>query len=78
VGPYDPASFRMDSGPSYRQVVDLSPEGRSLYVIPMGQSGSPLSGHFDDLLGLWSGGGYLRMRTAGYEADDALTLRPAR
>ncbi|QYJ15141.1 Penicillin acylase 2 proenzyme [Rubrobacter xylanophilus DSM 9941] len=78
VGPYDPGSFRMDSGPSYRQVVDLAPEGRSFYVIPMGQSGSPLSGRFDDLLGLWGGGGYLRMRTAGYEADDTLILRPSR
>ncbi len=78
VGPYDPEGFRMDSGPSYRQIVDLSPGGRSLFVIPMGQSGSLLSGHFDDLLGLWSGDGYLRMRTGGYEADDTLTLRPAR
>lgn len=76
VGPFDLETFAMDAGPSYRHVVDLSdPEG-SRYVHPMGQSGNPLSGNFDDLLVPWRDGEYLRMRTRGYEAEHELTLRP--
>jgi penicillin amidase len=82
VGPYEFDSFLMNAGPSYRQVVDLADGGRakgrerSCFVHPMGQSGNPLSDNFDDLLPLWRDGRYLTMRTAGYEVDHRLTLRP--
>jgi penicillin amidase len=80
VGPYELDSFRMNAGPSYRQVVDLSDGGRapegSRFVHPMGQSGNPLSANFDDLLPMWRDGRYLPMRTSGYEVDHRLTLRP--
>ena len=76
VGPYDPATFAMDAGPSYRHVVDLADPGRSRYVHPMGQSGNPLSPRYDDLLETWRGGGYLPMRTRAYETEHELTLSP--
>jgi penicillin amidase len=43
----------MSSGPVWRNVVDLSDFGNSRQVIPGGQSGNPLSPHFDDLFQLW-------------------------
>ncbi len=76
VGSYDLENFVMDSGPSYRQVLDLSRPDRSLYVHPMGQSGNPLSGNFDDLLPLWREGGYLPMRMDGYDVGARLVLKP--
>ncbi len=36
--------------PSYRQIVDLADPGNSLFMTTTGQSGNPLSGHYDDLI----------------------------
>ncbi|GAB5603159.1 penicillin acylase family protein [Thermus sp. FJN-A] len=76
VGPFDPATLRMDHGPSYRQIVDLSDMENSLFVHPMGQSGHFLSGHYADLLPLWARGSYLSMRLAG--EGRTLLLEPGR
>lgn len=46
---------------TYRQVVDFSDLNSSVYVISTGQSGHPLSRHYDDLAGLWQRGEYLLM-----------------
>ncbi len=65
---------------SYRQVVDVGNWDASRFVIPLGQSGHPLSAHYDDLLPLWHEGRYVPMafseaavRAAAWQA---LTLRP--
>lgn len=65
---------------SYRQVVDVGNWDASRFVIPLGQSGHPLSAHYDDLLPLWHEGRYAPMafseaavRAAAWHA---LTLRP--
>ncbi|WP_232822485.1 penicillin acylase family protein [Thermus sediminis] len=76
VGPFDPKTLRMDQGPSYRQIVDLSDMEGSLFVHPMGQSGHFLSPHYADLLPLWAGGRYLPMRFAG--EGRTLLLEPGR
>jgi penicillin G amidase len=42
--------------PNHRTVIDLGDPERSRYVIAGGQSGNPLSPHYDDLFELWQRG----------------------
>ncbi|TNE61566.1 MAG: penicillin acylase family protein [Alphaproteobacteria bacterium] len=78
----NPASLNQSSfGPSYRGIFDLSDLDASLYVQPTGQSGNPLSDHFDDLFPLWRKGQYFTIPTATVKPDDTehtLVLQPAR
>lgn len=77
VGPYNSTNFLMDgSGPSYRQIVDLSDLERSQYIYPIGQSGRVLSPYFDNLLDPWREGEYVAMRTEDFPITTRLTLRP--
>lgn len=46
------------SGPSWRQVVDLSNLAASVGVYPGGQSGNPVSRHYADQLEAWLAGDY--------------------
>lgn len=41
---------------SYRQVIDLSDFGKSMAVLPTGQSGHLSSAHYKDQTGLWMRG----------------------
>lgn len=45
----------------YRGVYDFSDPDSSLFIISTGQSGHPLSRHYDDLAALWRRGEYVRM-----------------
>ena len=45
----------------FRMVVDFSDPDNSLYVTSTGQSGHPLSRHYDDLAQLWRRGEYITM-----------------
>lgn len=76
VGSYDPSSFEMTAGPSYRQVVSLADPGDSRFVMPMGESGNLLSSHYDDLLPLWQDGRYLPMRGGRKGLGERLLLEP--
>ncbi len=48
-------------GPGYRGIYDFSEPDSSQFVIATGQSGHPLSQHFDDLSQLWRSGQYAVM-----------------
>ncbi|HRO15797.1 MAG TPA: penicillin acylase family protein, partial [Paracoccus sp. (in: a-proteobacteria)] len=48
-------------GAGYRGVYDLADPDSSVFVISTGQSGHPLSRHYDDLSGLWRRGEYVVM-----------------
>lgn len=50
---YYPGSFEVVSLPSYRQVVDLSSWGESLWQNTTGQSGQVHNRHYDDQIGAW-------------------------
>jgi penicillin G amidase len=50
--------FEVFLGPSIRRIVDLSNTGRSLTVLPTGQSGNPLSTHYGDQTEMWLEGRY--------------------
>lgn len=50
----DGETFTHGSGPVFRMVIALGPEGvRGRNIIPGGQSGLPASDHFDDQVQLW-------------------------
>jgi len=50
--------FKVNLGPSIRRVIDFSEPGRSLSVLPTGQSGNPLSANYGDQTNLWLEGRY--------------------
>ena len=57
-----PRAFYSATGPSYRMLVDLADPESSLFVAAGGQSGHPLSTHWNDLTELWAAGLYAPMR----------------
>lgn len=67
-------SFRQVHGASLRIVFDLADLDRSLFMLPTGQSGNPLSPHYLDLVTRWRDGAFLTI--VGAE-DGGLTLVPA-
>lgn len=56
-----PNPYRNVTGAGYRGVYDLADPDSSVFVISTGQSGHPLSRHYDDLAGLWRRGEYIGM-----------------
>ncbi len=55
------APFRNVHGAGYRGVYDMADRDSSVFVIATGQSGHPLSRHYDDLGELWRRGEYIPM-----------------
>ena len=71
-------TFRMVEGASFRQVVDLAPQGpapqgRSLYALPGGQSGNVFDRRYRDLFPLWRRGELFGMGEGPVEVE---TLEP--
>lgn len=50
--------FETELGPSIRRIVDFSDPGRSLSVLPAGQSGNPFSANYSDQTEMWLEGRY--------------------
>lgn len=67
-------------GSTYRAVYDLADPDKSLFMISTGQSGNPLSPHYDDLVRPWAKGEYIPMITTRARLDpqtsSTLTLLP--
>jgi penicillin G amidase len=58
----DPAAPWLNvNGPVYRGVYDFADPDSSVFIISTGQSGHPLSRHYDDLSELWRRGEYIPM-----------------
>ncbi|MCY4406333.1 MAG: penicillin acylase family protein [Rhodospirillaceae bacterium] len=55
--------FSQNHGAGYRAVYDLGDPERSVFVISTGQSGNPLSSHYEDYARLWRDGRYVPMLT---------------
>ena len=72
--------FAQNHGAGYRAVYDLGAPERSVFIQSTGQSGNPLSGHYEDYTEPWRDGEYLPMLTdrARVEEDalGTLVLRP--
>jgi penicillin amidase len=63
VGPVSPVRpFEQHPVPGYREIVDLSPANDSRFLDAVGQSGHPISPHYDDALALWAAHRYRTMR----------------
>ncbi|MDO5630470.1 MAG: penicillin acylase family protein [Paracoccus sp. (in: a-proteobacteria)] len=70
---FGPDPWRQITGAGYRAVYDLADPDSSVFVISTGQSGHPLSRHYDDMAGLWRRGEYVTM-----SLDPALARAAAR
>ncbi|MBL3550774.1 penicillin acylase family protein [Rhodovulum sulfidophilum] len=57
----DPFPFANLHGAGYRAVYDFADPDSSVFIISTGQSGHPLSRHYDDLGELWRRGEYIPM-----------------
>ena len=68
--------FAQNHGAGYRAVYDLGDPSRSVFIQSTGQSGNPLSGHYEDYAEPWRDGEYLPMLTdrARVEEDALGTL----
>lgn len=73
--------FDAVTGAGYRSVIDLADPDSSVFITSTGQSGHPLSRHYDDLAGLWRRGEYIGMSLdpalARAAATGVTTLTPA-
>lgn len=76
-----PTPWMTARGPGYRAVYDLADPDSSVFVTATGQSGNPLSRHYDDLSELWQRGEYIGMSLdpdlARAGAEGVTRLRPA-
>ncbi|MFQ5881320.1 MAG: penicillin acylase family protein [Candidatus Methylomirabilales bacterium] len=63
-------------GPAYRQIVDLGDLQDSLWILPGGSSGDPLSPHYSDQLADWRQGGYHPMLPRSGPFSAVLELVP--
>ena len=76
-----PDPFLNVHGAGYRGVYDFADPNSSVFVIATGQSGHPLSRHYDDLGDLWRRGEYIPMtldpQLARAGADGVTTITPA-
>jgi len=80
VGPIDVEHpFEQHSVPGYREIIDLSPANDSRFLSDVGQSGHPLSKHYDDFLPDWQAVKHrkMRMERADIERGALGTLRLA-
>lgn len=73
--------FSMNSGASFRQILDLSDLAGSQFIYTTGQSGDVFSPHYDDMVQPWQAVQYvpLRFDRADIEAaaQETLVLQPA-
>ncbi|MTH80075.1 penicillin acylase family protein [Paracoccus aestuariivivens] len=58
---HGPNPYQNVTGATYRGVYDLADPDSSVFIISTGQSGHPLSRHYDDMAELWRRGEYVRM-----------------
>lgn len=74
-------SLKSTHGPSWRMVVDLSPQPRGYGIYPGGQSGNPGSPHYAEFIGDWAAGRHYELSylsdpaAAGPETSHRLQLR---
>ena len=72
--------FAQNHGAGYRAVYDLANPERSVFIQSTGQSGNPLSSHYEDYAEAWRDGRYLPMLTNRAQVEEdalgTLVLRP--
>ena len=70
VGPVDvDHQFEQHSVPGYREIIDLSPANDSRFLNDVGQSGHPMSTHYDNFLPDWQAVKHRKMRMDRAEVE---------
>ncbi|MCY0150412.1 penicillin acylase family protein [Hoeflea sp. G2-23] len=72
---YDPDTFAMTVGASFRMVLDIGGWDDCVFINAPGQSGDPRSRHYDDHLDPWGREAYLPMLFSRYKIEAATQLR---
>jgi len=69
--PYDESGlFKVNAGPSTRRVIDFSDIENSMSILPTGQSGNPLSDHYEDQAEMYVNGEFRKMMMNKKEIQD--------
>lgn len=71
----DNSRFLQFFGATYRQIIDMGGSGKSYFISATGQSGNPISPHYDDFISLYAEGRYLPMSTQA--SAGVLQLQPS-
>ncbi len=79
--PYDESGlYKVTAGPSTRRVIDFSDIENSVSILPTGQSGNPLSPHYEDQAEMFAKGEFRKMMLNKKEikenAKNVLTFNP--
>ncbi|WP_289644574.1 penicillin acylase family protein [Maribacter aestuarii] len=78
--PYDSTGeYKTSSGPSTRRIIDFSDIENSMSILPTGQSGNPLSKHYEDQAEMFLNGKFRKMMMNKEEiqkGEEILTFRP--
>ena len=61
--------YEVHTIPGYREIIDLSPANDSRFLDAVGESGHPLSQHYDDFLKDWVAVKHRKMRMDRNEID---------
>ncbi len=69
------APYEQRSVPGYREIIDLSAANDSRFLDAIGESGHPLSPHYDDFLADWQAVRYRKMRMERAEIEKGLMGR---
>jgi penicillin amidase len=67
--------YEQRSVAGYREIIDLSPANDSRFLDALGESGHPLSRHYDDFLSDWSAVKHRRMRIDRADIERGATGR---
>ena len=69
--PYsDDVQYKVNAGPSTRRIIDFSDIENSMSILPTGQSGNPLSEHYDDQAEMYVNGQFRKMMMNKKEIQD--------
>jgi penicillin amidase len=69
----DDAVIQVKGGPSTRRIIDFSDIENSWSVLPTGQSGNPMSKHYDDQSDLFVKGKFRKMKLNKKEIESTST-----
>jgi len=69
--PYDSTGYyKVSSGPSTRRIIDFSDVENSISILPTGQSGNPLSEHYEDQAQMYVNGEFRKMMMNKKEIEE--------
>lgn len=74
-------NHQVKAGPSTRRIIDFSDIENSVSILPTGQSGNPLSEHYDDQVKMYNEGKFRKMKMNKKEIQESsrkLIFKPAK